>query len=216
MIPDRLTSPTVGLIPTKEFAEEGHTTEPSVSVPIAAAHRFADGATPEPELEPHGFLSSAYGFFVCPPRPLQPLDEWFERKFAHSLKFVFPRITAPASRSRLPTKASRVGFEPMSAVEPAVVCMRSWVSMLSLINMGMPCKGPRTRPSLRSWSSLVAIESASGLSSITEFKRGPSLSISLIRSTYFSTRDRAEYLPDAMCLCRSVIDNSSNSKSAAG
>src|SRR5678816_1010285 len=137
MIPDRLTSPIVGLIPTREFAEEGHTTEPSVSVPIAAAQRFADGATPEPELDPHGFLSNAYGFLVCPARPLHPLDEWFERKFAHSLRFVFPRITAPASRSRLATKASRIGFEPTRASEPAVVCIRSLVSMLSFINIGM-------------------------------------------------------------------------------
>src|ERR1043165_7230073 len=75
MIPERLISPTVGLMPTSEFAEEGHTTEPSVSVPIAAAHKFAATAAPEPELEPQGFRSSTYGFLVCPPRPLQPLDE---------------------------------------------------------------------------------------------------------------------------------------------
>ena len=64
MMPARLTSPTVGLKPTSEFAEDGQTTEPSVSVPIAAAQRFAEGATPEPELEPQGFRSRAYGFFV--------------------------------------------------------------------------------------------------------------------------------------------------------
>jgi hypothetical protein len=58
MIPARLTRPTVGLIPTREFADEGQTIDPSVSVPMAAAQRFADAATPEPELEPQGLRSS--------------------------------------------------------------------------------------------------------------------------------------------------------------
>src|SRR6185369_10637320 len=115
MIPARLTSPTVGLIPTREFADEGQTTEPSVSVPIAAAQRFAAAAAPEPELEPHGFRSSAYGFFVWPPRPLQPLDDFVERKLAHSLRFVLPSITAPASRSFFATDASSKGFAPSKA-----------------------------------------------------------------------------------------------------
>src|SRR6185369_11991818 len=93
MIPARLTTPIVGLIPTREFADDGHTTEPSVSVPTAAAHKFAAMAAPEPELDPHGLRSSTYGFFVCPPRPLQPLDDLLDRKLAHSLRFVLPRIT---------------------------------------------------------------------------------------------------------------------------
>src|ERR1044072_3883333 len=90
MIPARLTRPIVGLMPTSEFADDGQTTDPSVSVPIAAAHRFAATAAPEPELDPHGLRSSAYGLRVCPPRPLQPLDDLFDRKFAHSLRFVLP------------------------------------------------------------------------------------------------------------------------------
>src|ERR1043165_1221135 len=125
MIPARLTSPTVGLIPTREFADDGQTTDPSVSVPTAAVHKFAATAAPDPELDPHGLRSSTYGFFVCPPRPLQPLDDFVERKLAHSLRFVLPRITAPASRSFCATEASRAGFEPTSASEPAVVIIRS-------------------------------------------------------------------------------------------
>jgi hypothetical protein len=54
MIPERLNSPSVGLMPTIEFADEGQTIEPSVSVPTAAAQRLAATATPEPELEPQG------------------------------------------------------------------------------------------------------------------------------------------------------------------
>src|SRR5258707_7324634 len=109
-IPLRLRSPSVGLIHTSELLLDGDTIDPSVSVPTAAAARFAAAATPEPELEPDGLRSRAYGFFVCPPRPLQPLDECVDRMFAHSLRFVLPRITAPASRSRSTMNASFGGF----------------------------------------------------------------------------------------------------------
>jgi hypothetical protein len=74
-IPARLMSPKVGLIPTMPHIEDGHTMEPSVSVPIATADKLAEIATPEPELEPHGLRSSAYGFFVWPPLALHPLVE---------------------------------------------------------------------------------------------------------------------------------------------
>src|SRR2546430_4646958 len=57
--PDRLMRPRVGLMPTSPFADEGQTTEPSVSVPTAAAQRFAPVAAPEPELEPQGLRSRA-------------------------------------------------------------------------------------------------------------------------------------------------------------
>src|SRR5579864_2324463 len=143
IIPARLINPNVGLIPTIPFADDGHTTEPSVSVPTAAAQRFADAAAPDPELEPHGLRCSAYGFFVCPPRPLHPLVEWLERMFAHSLRFVLPRMTAPASRSFFATAESCDGRDPTSAKDPAVVSMRSAVSMLSLTSTGIPCIGPR-------------------------------------------------------------------------
>src|ERR1700678_3757497 len=99
IIPLRLTSPTVGLIPTSPFADEGHTIDPSVSVPIPTAPRFAEIPAPVPELDPQGLRSSAYGFFVNPPRPLQPLVAWLDRILAHSLGLVLPRITAPASRN---------------------------------------------------------------------------------------------------------------------
>src|SRR5579864_2760590 len=131
MIPARLTNPTAGLIPANPFDDDGHTIDPSVSVPMPTAARFAEIPAPVPELDPHGFLSSAYGFFVCPPRPLHPLIEWLERIFAHSLKFVFPKITAPAARNFFAMNASFGGFEPTSASDPAVVCIRSAVAMLS-------------------------------------------------------------------------------------
>ena len=59
MTPARLQSPTVGLMPTIPLLDDGHMMEPPVSVPTVSAHRFADAATPEPELEPQGLRSSA-------------------------------------------------------------------------------------------------------------------------------------------------------------
>src|SRR5690606_2857663 len=132
MIPLRLRRPTVGLIPTTPLAVAGQTIEPSVSVPIDPAVRFADVAAPEPEDDPHGLRSRMYGFLHCPPRPLHPLEERVERKLAHSLMLVLPRITAPASRRRWTMNASRAGVEFISASDPAVVRIRSAVSMLSL------------------------------------------------------------------------------------
>ena len=94
-IPVRLAIPRLGLMPTRPLAPAGQTIEPSVSVPIVTVARFAAATTPEPELEPHGLRSSAYGLCVWPPTPLQPLDDWKPRKFAHSERFALPRTIAP-------------------------------------------------------------------------------------------------------------------------
>src|SRR6185503_12910569 len=127
MMPERLTRPSVGLKPTRPQLLAGDTIEPSVSVPTVTAHRLAAAAAPEPELEPEGSRSRAYGLRHWPPRPLHPLEECVERKLAHSERFVLPRTTAPASRSRLTMAASAAGIAPTSASEPAVVCIRSAV-----------------------------------------------------------------------------------------
>ena len=54
MIPARLISPTVGLIPTIPFTVDGQTIDPLVSVPIAKTVRLAETATPLPALDPQG------------------------------------------------------------------------------------------------------------------------------------------------------------------
>ena len=99
IIPDLLTSPTVGLIPTIPFTEEGQLTDPFVSVPIATSTNPVATTTPEPELEPHGVRISPYGFIVCPPMLDHPLVDVEERKFAHSERFVFPMTKYPLSIS---------------------------------------------------------------------------------------------------------------------
>src|SRR5262245_40136267 len=118
-MPARLTSPSVGLIPTSPLVFDGETIDPSVSVPTATAARLAAIAAPEPELDPDVLRSSAYGFFARPPRPLQPLVECVERKLAHSLRLVLPRMMAPASRRRATMNASFGGRDPASASDPA-------------------------------------------------------------------------------------------------
>jgi len=49
MIPARLTSPRVGLMPTRPFVPAGQMIEPSVSVPMPTEARFAATAAPVPE-----------------------------------------------------------------------------------------------------------------------------------------------------------------------
>src|SRR5260370_6050544 len=149
---------------------EGHTTEPSVSVPTAVAQRFAALPTAEPELDPHGSKLSRYGSRVKPPRALQPLNGALPREFAHSERFAFPRITAPAARKRLTTTESEGTVLPTSASEPAVVCILSAVARLSFTSTGIPCSGPRRCPARRSASSFLAIARASGLVSITAWR----------------------------------------------
>ncbi len=109
-------------------------------------------------------------------------------------------------------------MEPERASEPAVVIMRSAVSMLSLMSTGMPCSGPRGPFSCRSLSSASAIASASGFSSMMALIAGPRLSISSMRSRYFSAIDRAVYRPDFIPACNSatVVSSSSNGFTAAG
>jgi len=99
------------------------------------------------------------------------------------------------------------------AIEPAVVCILSAVSILSLIKMGIPCKGPRSLPCLRSLSICSASNKASGFTSITDFKSYLPWSISLIRVRYNSASLTELYLPDCNPCCNSamVISESSNS-----
>src|SRR5438105_4908717 len=109
MMPLPPTTPSVGLMPTIPQVDDGQMIEPSVSVPTPTAARLAAIAEPVPDEDPQGLRSRMYGLCVCPPRPDQPLDDFVERKFAHSLKFVLPRMTAPASRSFVTRAASCLG-----------------------------------------------------------------------------------------------------------
>ena len=136
---------------------------------------------------------------VWRPRALQPLDDRLDRKFAHSLRFVFPRITAPERRSAETSAASFAAGRPANANDPAVVCIESPVSMLSLIRTGMPSSGPITRPPSRRLSMRSAVSCASGFSSITDRRVGPAQSIALIRSRYISVSRVTVSSPASIC-----------------
>ena len=53
-IPDLLTKPVVGFMPTIPFTDDGHEIDPFVSVPIAISTIPIETATADPELEPQG------------------------------------------------------------------------------------------------------------------------------------------------------------------
>src|SRR5215831_9230231 len=72
-IPDRLHSPTVGLMPTTPQTAAGEMIDPSVSVPIPAVAKPAATAAAVPELDPEALRSRTCGFRVSPPRALHPL-----------------------------------------------------------------------------------------------------------------------------------------------
>ncbi len=112
---------------------------------------------------------------------------------------------APASRSFCATNESCGGIDPSSASEPAVVVIRSWVSMLSLSAIGIPCSGPRTLPALRSASSWSAISSAWGLVSMIARSSGPCWLSASIRARYSSVMRRAVRRPERMPSCRLSI-----------
>src|ERR1700761_9796110 len=169
-MPVLLTRPRVGLRPTTPQALDGETIDPSVSVPMASGAKPAERPAAEPELEPDGFRSSAYGFAVWPPTVDQPLLDLVARKFAHSDRFALARMIAPAARSRETTNASG-GWTPSSAGEPAVVgAPATWT--LSLTRTGMPSRRPRGRPDRQAASLAAACSAASGSTVITARRAG--------------------------------------------
>ena len=144
--PSRSPSPTVGLIPTMPLRDDGQMIEPSVSVPTATAHRSAATATPEPELEPQGLRSSAYGLRHWPPRALHPLEDAGGAEVRPLGEVGLAQQHGAAVAEPRDDGASFAGRESTSASEPAVVLMPSAVSMLSFTMTGMPWSGPRTWP----------------------------------------------------------------------
>src|SRR5437016_1781992 len=71
--------------------------------------------------------------------------------------------------------------------------------------MGMPCRGPRTRPARRSASRAAASSSAFGLSAMIAFSFGPSWSYILMRARYIVTRSRDVTVRACMAACSSGV-----------
>ena len=82
---------------------------------------------------------------------------------AHSLRLALATRMAPAARSRAATPESRGAIEPSSASEPAVVVIRSAVSMLSFSRIGSPFSRPEgTSSRSASAAGEMAITDANG------------------------------------------------------
>ena len=70
-MPERLTRPRVGLIPTRELLLAGLRIDPDVSVPIPTTAKLAAMLAPVPELEPPtSHTAGPYGFITWPPNEL--------------------------------------------------------------------------------------------------------------------------------------------------
>jgi hypothetical protein len=137
---------TLSLKPTIPLALAGQMIEPLVSVPMDAAASEAAVAVPELELEPHGLRSNIFGLRTCPPKALQPLIESSERKFAHWLKFVLPKMSAPwcfYTGNKWTVTPRNIAIK---AQEPTLEGILSCDSMLSLSKIGTPCKSPLISP----------------------------------------------------------------------
>src|SRR5690349_9129273 len=108
-MPRRETMAMEGFIPTKPVMDDGQTTEPDVSVPMAAAAKLTDPATPEPLLDPQADFERLYAF-RGPPPTVEPLNARRVRKPANCEVLVFPRKTTPAARRRRATSESCAGL----------------------------------------------------------------------------------------------------------
>lgn len=104
-----------------------------------------------------------------------------DRKLAHWLRLALPNITTPAALNLEARVESRGTFAPYNAKDPAVLLIWSFVAMLFLMRIGMPCKGPLVIPLARSASNSAAMLAASGLISVTQLSV---LLTSLILATY--------------------------------
>ena len=105
-MPLRLTRPTVGFSPTRPLTEAGQMMLPSVSVPTPTRRGWRRWRCRCRHWSRRDCGRARRRCCVWPPRELQPELERVERKLAHSLRLVLPRITAPAARSRATRKAS--------------------------------------------------------------------------------------------------------------
>src|SRR3954447_26625148 len=103
-------------MPASPLASVGLRIDPDVSVPMVAAAKAIDAATPEPELEPDGspivLAVLVYAFLTRRRSYDQPFAALSETQLANSERLVLPRMIAPASRSFLTMVASRVGMAP--------------------------------------------------------------------------------------------------------
>src|SRR3954468_6607844 len=108
-IPRREISAIVAFRPTRPLTVEGPVTEPLVSVPMVAAAKLTEEATPEPELDPEAVRVVSYALWTAPPT-VEPLNAVLDRQLAHCERLALPGITMPAERNLCDTSESRLGM----------------------------------------------------------------------------------------------------------
>ena len=91
-MPDRLTSPTVGLMPTRPVTEDGHTIEPSVSVPTPTRREVGGDGGARARARSAGITIESVGVLRLAAAPAPTARRLRRAKLAHSLRFVFPRM----------------------------------------------------------------------------------------------------------------------------
>ena len=105
MAPVRGIRPKVGRKPTVPHRADGDTIDPRVSEPMENPHSPAAVAEAEPALDPDEPSSMSQGLRVWPAN--------HRSLYASAPKAVFPRSTAPASRSLFTISASSVGMRSL-------------------------------------------------------------------------------------------------------
>jgi hypothetical protein len=177
--------------------------DPPVSVPIEANDMPATTAAAEPPLEPPADLEESTGFRTGP-----KADSSLVVPKANSCRLHLPIRTAPASRNRVTTVASRAATCPARTRDAAVVAT-PLTSIRSLSATGTPCSGPRSRPAARSLSTCLACARASSASTVMN-----ALSFELSRATrarQASVASAADTLPDLMRADSSPIETAGRS-----
>ncbi len=160
---------------------EGRRIDPTVCVPIAAGTWRAATAAADPDDEPPGVWAADHGFIVG----AGSLN-------ANAVATVFPRMTAPASRSRATRAASRTGKVCANAGAPERVGSPA-TSMMSLTPIGTPCRSPIGRPAAMSASRAAAAASAPSRSTVTH--ASSAASVASMRSIDAATSSTEETAP---------------------
>ena len=178
--------------------------EPPPSDPVARGTRPAATAEALPPDEPPGVWSRFQGLRVGPNTALsvsafQPT----------SGVFVFPRTTQPAATSRATNgESAGAGGLPAKATDPLVVVKPS-ASSRSFTPMGIPARGPGSRPAAMTSSIRPAAARARSPSTATKaFNVGLSASI---RPRACPTTSRAESSPDRTFPASPTTDSSRKS-----
>ena len=119
------TRPVVGLIDAMPQQWAGLRSEPPMSLPIPSGLMPLAIAAASPPLDPPGVTRGSHGLTVA---PCSCESVWIRRP--KSGRFVRPRTTAPAPRSRSTAGASLVATAPARARTPSVVGVADDVDVL--------------------------------------------------------------------------------------